>query len=290
MEPMWWKEYVEFVFADNVEAAKELLLREIPKDKLVYKYYRGTNRDWKTLTKPGLWLSQAGRFNDPFDCAFLVNCHSKDVYDRKTEYKLAVKESLEQFEQDKKSKKMQESVFVSCFADRPNSMLMWSHYGAEHRGLCVGYNLYNLIERYDCFPVVYSRTMPKTENADINIPNSLLKYILTKNDEWSYEHEWRIVKINKDMEGENGILEEFEKPTVIYMGKRQKDSEHLNGEMFKEIRIKNPKINAMEAYQSDDFYVDINAIIQYKKKEKIRLFDFDLSRDKFELYTREYKI
>jgi hypothetical protein len=211
------------------------------------------------------------------------------VYDRKTEYKLAVKEALEQFEQDKKSEKMQESVFVSCFTDRPDSMLMWSHYGAEHRGLCVGYNLYDLIEKYDCFPVIYSKTMPKTENADINIPNSLLKYILTKSDEWSYEHEWRIVKVNKDMEGKNGTLEEFEKPTRIYIGQRQEDSIDLNKEMLSEIKIRNPKINEVEAYQSDGFYVDINTIIQYKNREKIRLFYFDLSREKFELYTHEQK-
>lgn len=41
-----------------------------------------------------VWLSQAGEFNDPFDCAFLYNHHSKEIYNRSTEYNLAVKEGM----------------------------------------------------------------------------------------------------------------------------------------------------------------------------------------------------
>ena len=93
-----------------------------------------------------MWLCKATCFNDPYDSAFLCNCHSKKIYDPQTEYTLAVEEGLKQYEQDQKSDIMQDTVLVGCFSERNDSLLMWSHYADEHRGLCFGYNLCDLIK------------------------------------------------------------------------------------------------------------------------------------------------
>mgnify|MGYP002227506002 FL=1 len=47
---------------------------------------------------------------------------------------------------------MQDTVLVGCFSERNDSLLMWSHYADEHRGLCIGYNLHDLIKNYELFP------------------------------------------------------------------------------------------------------------------------------------------
>ena len=290
MKPLWWYKYKKLIYLGEIQKAKDLLLKKIPEGTVIYKYCRGINRDWKMAIKPELWLCQAGKFNDPFDCAFLYNCRSKEIYDRKTEYELAVKESMAQFEQDKKSKSLQESVFISFLSEKCDSMLMWSHYSDEHKGLCLGFDLKSLIQKYDFFPVIYSNRMPKVKNADIDNKSALLKSILTKSKEWSYEQEWRIIEINKDIAGTAGKKIPFEKPIEIYMGKRQEDGIRVNNEKRRAIRKRNPSAKEVDISQSDDFYVDINWIIYYVKQEKIKLFDFELSRKDFRLSRCTYRV
>ena len=291
MDKKWFKEYRKFIKNGKLNKAKKLLLRKISKDKIIYKYFRGTNRDWNSITgtKPEIWMCQAGKFNDPFDCAFLYNCISKDVYDPKTEYKLAVKEGVQQFNRDKESRSIQESVFIACFSEKCDSMLMWSHYSDEHRGICVGYNLHELIEKYNCFPVIYSNKMPQRKELDIGKKDMLYEAILTKSKDWEYEAEWRIIDIDEKNAGKNGKLIEFIKPVSIYMGKRQQNTVGRNHDKFNAIKATKPDANAVEAFSSDEFQVDINKIIAYKHKEKIKLYDFDLSRDSFELKRRSYE-
>lgn len=287
----WFLEYRSCIEQGNLQNAKEVLLSNIPDDAVIYKYQKGTNRNWNCIAGqiPKLWLSQAGEFNDPFDCAFLYNHRSKEVYDRDTEYNLAVKEELKQYDRDKESEKLQRKVFVACFSERNNSMLMWSHYAEQHTGLCVGYRLHELIEKYNIFPVIYNNQMPQISdisNADKSI---LYQSILTKCEDWSYEKEWRIIDIDKSKEGCNGKLISFEKPVSIYMGVRQGRTEKKNSKQYRDIRVYDNAMSAWEAYSSEEFYVDINTIINYKNQENIDLYDFTLCKDRFKLEPRSYR-
>lgn len=287
----WFFKYRSCIEQGNLQNAKEVLLSNIPDDAVIYKYQKGTNRNWNCIAGqiPKLWLSQAGEFNDPFDCAFLYNHHSKEIYDRDTEYNLAVKEGLKQYDRDKESEKLQQKVFVACFSERNNSMLMWSHYAEQHTGLCVGYRLHELIKKYNIFPVIYNNQMPQISdisNADEGI---LYKSILTKCEDWSYEKEWRIIDIDKSKEGCNGKLISFEKPVSIYMGVRQGRTEKKNSKQYRHIRVYDNAMSAWEAYSSEEFYVDINTIINYKNQENIDLYDFTLCKDRFKLEPRSYR-
>lgn len=287
----WFSEYRSCIEQGDLQNARKVLLRNISNDDVIYKYQRGTNRNWNCIAKgkPELWLSQAGEFNDPFDCAFLYNHHSKEIYDRNTEYNLAVKEGLEQYERDKESGKLQSKVFVSCFSEKNNSMLMWSHYAEQHTGLCVGYRLYDLIEKYNIFPVIYSNQMPQISDIRNAEESALYQSILTKCEDWSYELEWRIIDIDESKEGCNGKLISFEKPISIYMGVRQGRTEKKNSKQYRDIRVYDNAMSAWEAYSSEEFYVDINTIINYKNQENIGLYDFALCKDRFDLVPRSYK-
>ena len=123
-------------------------------------------------------------------------------------------------------------------------------------------------------------------NADEGI---LYKSILTKCEDWSYEKEWRIIDIDKSKEGCNGKLISFEKPVSIYMGVRQGRTEKKNSKQYRDIRVYDNAMSAWEAYSSEEFYVDINTIINYKNQENIDLYDFTLCKDRFKLEPRSYR-
>ena len=74
------------------------------------------------------------------------------------------------------------------------------------------------------------------------------------------------------------------------MGKRQEDGIRVNNEKRRAIRERNSSAKEVDISKLDDFYVDINWIIHYVKQEKIKLFDFDLSRKDFHLSRCTYRV
>lgn len=90
---------------------------------------------------------------------------------------------------------------VCCFSSEANNPLLWSHYGDQHNGICVGYNLERnpkpILQK-----VIYggSRIVNTSLIAQAildNNPNAqeLLdsKVLLIKALPWNYEDEWRLL-------------------------------------------------------------------------------------------------
>lgn len=97
---------------------------------------------------------------------------------------------------------------VGCLADDYKNRLMWSHYGDSHKGFCIEYD-YNGFDRMDIvpFPVAYARERIKMpwkaaitkDPEDIaNATKVFMQALLTKDEAWSYEREWRILIRKKD--------------------------------------------------------------------------------------------
>jgi hypothetical protein len=103
---------------------------------------------------------------------------------------------------------------------------MWGHYGSEHRGFCVGYNLYKLIDKYKLFPVIYDDDFFKIRK---NHNENLLMETLFKSSDWSYEQEWRIIRISDKYEQSKEI--DFESPVEIIIGCRENRHFVDNSEM-----------------------------------------------------------
>ena len=109
------------------------------------------------------------------------------------------------------------------------------------------------------------------------------------------DHGWSMMKTISQVfatgvkEGCNGKLISFEKPISIYMGVRQGRTEKKNSKQYRDIRVYDNAMSACEAYSSEEFYVDINTIINYKNQENIDLYDFALCKDRFDLVPRSYK-
>jgi hypothetical protein len=100
------------------------------------------------------------------------------------------------------SKRLRAGLSVLSLCENATSILMWSHYSANHTGFCIEYDLRALeggdLRRRLCFPMFYrkkltdaTRYFAKRDFKDFN--NLFGIYIcLLKSDEWAYEKEWRI--------------------------------------------------------------------------------------------------
>ena len=97
---------------------------------------------------------------------------------------------------------------VGCLADDYKNRLMWSHYGDSHKGFCIEYD-YTGFDRMDIvpFPVAYTHERVKIpwkaaitkDPEDIaNATKVFMQALLTKDEAWSYEREWRILIHKKD--------------------------------------------------------------------------------------------
>ncbi len=97
--------------------------------------------------------------------------------------------------------------------------LMWSHYADSHKGFCIEYDFSAYCEEIRnmlILPVVYSDTrtklpwdiaVAKDSNDDVlknKAAYTMLISLLTKDEIWSYENEWRIIRFaSNDDNGEN---------------------------------------------------------------------------------------
>jgi len=98
---------------------------------------------------------------------------------------------------------------ISCFSEEPDNMLLWSHYGSKHTGICIGFKVYQEF-RSNCIhlssrdlkvtePSVPQGTIPLVKvNYDINMPRPynriigedskrLMEFVKTKSKSWEYE-------------------------------------------------------------------------------------------------------
>lgn len=92
---------------------------------------------------------------------------------------------------------------ICCLCTSFKNKLMWSHYADSHKGICIEYDF------ADCstnepqpMPVYYTKTRPKfpwrvaieqSPEAQGEATIHFMKALLTKDETWSYENEWRLI-------------------------------------------------------------------------------------------------
>lgn len=120
---------------------------------------------------------------------------------------------------------LSDTVAVCCFfAAEPNDPLMWAHYGDNHRGICVEYEICD--EPDGLFEVEYSTLRPTVTLTEMlfSPKETALRVLRTKLVSWMYEKEYRIIRWGDGVSpGSNGELIDFPrwlKPVRVYMGAR----------------------------------------------------------------------
>ncbi|MDX4953503.1 DUF2971 domain-containing protein [Delftia acidovorans] len=176
---------------------------------ILYKYYTpaigaiAVKDKTVAFTRPAL-------FNDPFELTNMLDSGDDE----------------ESFIHEWRHQTIRNSVGILCLTRSPMNPLMWAHYGLNHTGVVVGYEItpddefFNSSERSiitaEEGAVIYSQTKPsfelnertrqllkkikertfiRSQDVPKDVHNALRNFFLYKHSVWSYEEEVRIVKI-----------------------------------------------------------------------------------------------
>lgn len=154
---------------------------------------------------------------------------------------------------------------------------MWGYYAADHKGLCIGYNLHELISKYNCMPVIYTSKLVIYKENDYD--KNILLSVLTKSNEWKHEREWRIVKQEDEHKGEKGIiLEKFAEPKELFIGRLPEETLLLNAEMSK------------RNIDWSEMYADMGDIMRYAEEHYADLYHPIISRREYKLLDKVIKL
>jgi hypothetical protein len=87
---------------------------------------------------------------------------------------------------------------IVSLGTRADCPLMWSHYGDQHHGVCIGYSVpddANVHEvRYGGEPVVKASLVEAMLNGDVGAQEQVDEVVLLrKAPDWQYEREWRLI-------------------------------------------------------------------------------------------------
>lgn len=205
-----------------------------------FKLYRYSKPDYyniRNIETQRIHLSPNGILNDAYE-GFANPCSEEDRFLH--------------------NRYLEDMAYMSCFTEDNDNLLMWSHYGDNHRGICVEYDIKKMItseEIKHIFPIVYKEYICfnreyrniaselKELERDINDGNvhddqgylrNILPLFVVKGTEWSYEKEWRLIYTKYQMyEKDNdnlykGIID-FPYISAIYLGCKTEKSieDHL---------------------------------------------------------------
>ncbi|MDE2724969.1 MAG: DUF2971 domain-containing protein, partial [Gemmatimonadota bacterium] len=179
------------------------------------------------LRKCRLWAAKPERFNDPFDCDLEISVgitedvmlesmrqrgDSESAIDEYKKSKLGADGKFAPEEQRRVDNLVQElieenrNMGVLCLSEVCDSILMWSHYTENHKGVCFEFiraedNDFGDLEL--CSPVKYDRHYPIIDLGQMLLKQdgetfeSMMK---TKSGDWAYEKEWRLITKEGDQE------------------------------------------------------------------------------------------
>jgi hypothetical protein len=197
---------------------------------ILYKY-----RDWKNphhrniIRASELYVPTIGEINDPFDFKIPPDYTFLDTPEKQETYILYLIESalptlvnkginiqnriddlkilfsnkehkrILEFEYEIHTNSMIDKHYGICsFSKRWDSILMWTHYSANHGGVCFGFNS-NAIEELQYFglwgAVDYQNEFPRINPLESTSIESMFRESLTKAKDWEYEQEFRFVKL-----------------------------------------------------------------------------------------------
>ena len=184
---------------------------------------------------------------------------------------------MRQEKENRKTEALRSALFVACFSETNNSFPMWGYYAADHKGICLGYNLYDLVEKYQCMPVIYSNEL--LFYGEDSSERNILANTLTKSDEWIHEREWRIVIKDDINVGKSGIIRDFVLPKEIYIGCQQQKTIAENNDS----RMSQNK-------EENKMYANLDDIFQWAENNYIDVYMPIISRKEYKMVDRLLKL
>lgn len=183
----------------------------------LYKYEPFSVRALQNLKDQIIYFGSPRNFNDPYDCALTPRFKnpSASELEKIRQYNLskpALNEKLRKKFKDASIEELRRIFLktgnrvlnekindflknqgVSCFSERVDSLLMWSHYADSCKGFCLEFD--TSAELFGKFrKVQYAQEMPEFDIVPMLCDDDfdpITKLYCTKAIDWAYEHEWR---------------------------------------------------------------------------------------------------
>ena len=144
-----------------------------------------------------LQFTNASQLNDPFDCSPSLMDYS-DIPDSMTQGWIP-KEWLKKKEEND-ALNLRNATWLCSLSKVNDSMLMWSHYCANHRGICIGLNMDEVKKNYPpMFGTIYLEPLElevKYQDIAERRPCNQASWYFqweTKDKKWEYEQEVRLL-------------------------------------------------------------------------------------------------
>ena len=222
----------------------------------LYRYLTINDLLLESINEGYLWFTDPKIFNDPYDCNLrLKNTLSDDTIENYLNIVnvLTKQWSVEELQQnieyfkahknevndnlDKEFIDVVKQCAVCCLSERPDILLMWSHYAQKHTGVCLKYDLKEdatIFHPTSLVKVHYPEHYPEFDfmkyvinNKGIPSGNDLLQFTAgMKSKDWQYEHEIRLVRWEKKHGAYKGKIGINKKALVgAYFGYRTKEED-----------------------------------------------------------------
>ncbi len=184
--------------------------------KILYKFRSEFTRDIKhLLIDRQLYLPPPHTLNDPFDCYPSIEIPPPSEYQRIVDLMLKECPPDEHDEVIKRCKLLFSSPIhrqsfldefykndlgslgvasLSACRDHP---LLWAHYGGNFSGFAVGYRAQDE-DGFEAIPAIPVAYVPERPKLSPFLGSNWLDVLFTKSLHWSYEEEWRYVRMPND--------------------------------------------------------------------------------------------
>jgi hypothetical protein len=233
------------------------------------------------LSKGTLQFTNSFYFNDPFDCHPSLIDFSSDPGGR---YGDVFKDWI-RAEKRNTHDRLRENTWICSLSKIKDSLLMWSHYANNHKGVCVELNMAHVIKYLDGrYGTVVNNVGIEVQYKDIvqkpdyfkNFQNYHEYQISTKGKDWEYEQEWRLYIIDPSprymgmpFKPKRNVTNDWKKARVYPV---------LGGECFEAIYL-GAKIS------EEDLQKAIN--LARKINKDIKIYQMEINPEAFKLDVRE---
>ncbi|MCQ2270943.1 MAG: DUF2971 domain-containing protein [Bacteroidales bacterium] len=226
-----------------------------------------------------LQFTNASQLNDPFDCHPKLFDYSNVP---ETELRGGIPQEWRKEIEENKALNLRNDTWLCSLSKVNDSILMWSHYCYNHKGICIGLNIDKVLESVPpMFGEIYlSPEVLEVQYQDIiKRPNGYKQSFYyqwrTKAKEWEYEQEVRLVIPEPSPMYAAFTSEQFNHPKEIWDWREIHHYMPLNGECFESIYF------GVKTNQSEK-----EKIIRHTQKElnpQIKLYQMVVDTDAFRL-------
>lgn len=111
------------------------------------------------------------------------------------------------------------NIRICSFSEQNDSLLLWSHYADQHKGICIEYDLVDENSmRPFLQPIIYTDNVHKIGLFEDITPLKKIGSTLFKCKDWEYESEWRLTIIKQEKIFPQKM--EISNPKAVYLGTR----------------------------------------------------------------------